>query len=117
MHSDRVCSIITDLNMRESSISVVSAVIKLQDRIVFKIISRINMKASIIHVTSVIIEQQQTLIFGDIFTLYTKVSDMDVNIVIILLHKIAIYRNTSHQCTVIQSRNEVTSPHKVMSSA
>ena len=55
--------------MKVSSILVISVIIKLQDRIIFRHIFSLNMKVSSTLVISVIINLQNRQIFRDIFGL------------------------------------------------
>ena len=76
-----------------SSIIVISVIIKLQHRVVFRLIFSLYMKVSSIHVISVIIELHNRVVFRDIFNQHMKVSSILVISVIIKLQREVIFRN------------------------
>ena len=98
-----VCWDITDLNMKVSSILVISVIIKLHKKAVFRNTFSQYMKVSSILVLNVIIKLQQRVIFRHIFNPNMKVSSILVLCVIIKLHNNVISSLTWQQNTVTPS--------------
>ena len=78
--------------MRASSIRVISVIIKLRNRVIFRLIFSLYMKVSGIGVISVIIKPQIGVISRSIFSLNMMVSGIRVISVIIKLQESIIFR-------------------------